>query len=137
MIVPTSTPTPQATDGTVTGGPRRWLRLEALVHLSGSLIAFTTTGEPWWLIPAVLFLPDLLMAGYLRSTRLGAITYNLAHATPIPAVAIAIGWWQHTPLLIAVSLVWLAHTGMDRALGYGLKYSDHFQHTHLGHLGPR
>lgn len=132
---PAPDPDLTATDGTVTGAPRRWLRLEALTILSGSLIAFTTTNESWWLVPAVLFLPDLLMAGYLYSTRLGALAYNLVHATPIPAVGIAIGWWQHSPLLLAIGLVWLAHIGLDRALGYGLKYPDHFQHTHLGHIG--
>jgi hypothetical protein len=30
---------------------------------------------------------------------------------------------------------WLAHIGADRLLGYGLKYGDNFQHTHLGQLG--
>jgi hypothetical protein len=43
-----------------------------------------------------------------------------------------IGWWQSQPLLLALGLIWLAHIGMDRLLGYGLKYADHFQHTHLG-----
>ena len=75
------------------------------------------------------------MVGYLGGTRLGAITYNLAHSTPLPAAVIALGWWQHEPLVLAFALVWLAHIGMDRALGYGLKYNDHFQHTHLGRLG--
>ena len=75
------------------------------------------------------------MVGYLGGTRLGAITYNLAHSTPLPAAVIALGWWQHEPLVLAFALVWLAHIGMDRVLGYGLKYNDHFQHTHLGRLG--
>ena len=75
------------------------------------------------------------MVGYLGGTRLGAITYNLAHSTPLPAAVIAVGLWQHEPLVLAFGLVWLAHIGMDRALGYGLKYNDHFQHTHLGRLG--
>ena len=32
---------------------------------------------------------------------------------------------------LAVGLVWLAHIGIDRALGYGLKYPTHFEDTHL------
>lgn len=83
-----------------------------------------------------ILLPDLLMAGYLRGTRLGAQLYNLAHSTLLPAAAVGLGWWQSKPLVLALGLIWLAHIGIDRLLGYGLKYNDHFQHTHLGHLGP-
>jgi hypothetical protein len=48
---------------------------------------------------------------------------------------IGLGWWQHRPLVLALGLVWLAHIGLDRLQGYGLKYDDSFQHTHLGMLG--
>jgi len=129
-----SDPISACQDGTVQGGPRWWLRLEAATLVTGALIAYSTTGQPWWLIPLILLVPDLLMAGYLRSTRVGAATYNLAHATPLPALTIALAWWQNEPLTLAVGLVWLAHIGLDRVLGYGLKYDDHFQHTHLGWL---
>lgn len=122
-------------DGTVTGAPRWWLRLEGAVLLAGSLIAYPASRQPWWLVPLVILLPDLLMAGYLRGTRLGAQLYNLAHSTLLPAAVIGLGWSLDRPLVLAVGLVWLAHVGLDRALGYGLKYDDHFQHTHLGHLG--
>ena len=121
--------------GIVFGGPRRWLRLEAATLLAASLVAFANTGQPWWLVPVVLFLPDLAMAGYLGGTRIGAAAYNLAHATPIPVLVIGLGWWRHEPLTLALGTVWLAHIGMDRFMGYGLKYRDHFQHTHLGMLG--
>ena len=33
---------------------------------------------------------------------------------------------------MALALIWLAHIGLDRLLGMGLKYSDRFTHTHLG-----
>jgi hypothetical protein len=48
---------------------------------------------------------------------------------------IGLGWWQNRHLVLALGLIWLAHIGADRLLGYGLKYDDHFQHTHLGQLG--
>jgi hypothetical protein len=35
----------------------------------------------------------------------------------------------------ALGLLWLAHIGMDRAFGFGLKYPDSFRHTHLGVIG--
>jgi hypothetical protein len=32
-------------------------------------------------------------------------------------------------------LIWLAHIGADRGLGYGLKYATAFGDTHLGYIG--
>ena len=124
-----------AGDGIVTGGPRRWLRIEGATLLFGSLIAYSATRQPWWLIPLTLLVPDLSMVGYLGGTRMGARLYNVAHCAPLPAIMVALGWWQAMPLVLALGLVWFAHIGMDSLLGYGLKYDDHFQHTHLGWIG--
>jgi hypothetical protein len=101
----------------------------------GSLIAYSTTRQSWWLVPFTLLVPDLVMVGYLRGTRVGAHMYNLAHSTPLPAALAGFSWWLHEHLALALGLVWLAHIGMDRLMGYGLKYGDHFQHTHLGRPG--
>src|ERR1700689_5233455 len=91
-------------DGSVTGAPRRWLQLEGATLLVGSLVAFSTTHRSWWLVPLVLLLPEVFAAGYLGGSRVGAHLYNIAHATPLPVMLV----------------------------GFGLKYSDRFQHTHLG-----
>jgi hypothetical protein len=117
--------------GANAGAPTRLLRLEGSALLAGSLLAYTTTGRPWWLIPLTLLLPDLSAVGYLGGTALGARLYNLFHITPLPGLLLALGWWQDASLASALGLVWLAHIGMDRMLGYGLKYDDDFQHTHL------
>jgi Domain of unknown function (DUF4260) len=85
-------------DGTVSGVPRRWLRLEGTVLLGGSLIAYRATAEPWWLVPLALLAPDLFMAGYLGGTRLGAQLYNIAHSTVLPAAMAGLAWWQASPL---------------------------------------
>lgn len=124
-----------ATEGAVVAAPHLWLRFEAATLLVGSLIAYSSTHRSWWLLPVFLLLPDLSMAAYLGGPRLGAIAYNLAHNTALAAVVVALGWWQHESFALALGLVWLAHIGMDRLMGYGLKYNDHFQHTHLGWLG--
>lgn len=110
--------------GVVVGAPRRWLGLEGLVLLAGALIAYSTLGQPWWLVPAGILVPDIAMSGYVAGTRLGAHLYNLAHATLLPAVMLGIGYWQADRLLMAL--------GLDRLLGMGLKYNDRFTHTHLG-----
>ena len=119
-------------EGVVLGSPRRWLGLEGLVLLAGALIAYGTLGQPWWLVPAGILLPDLAMGGYLAGTHIGAHTYNLGHATVLPAAMLGAGYWEGNHLVVALALIWLAHIGMDRLLGFGLKYNDRFAHTHLG-----
>ncbi len=119
-------------EGVVVGAPRRWLGLEGLVLLAGALIAYGILGQPWWIVPAGLLVPDIAMGGYLAGTRPGAHVYNIAHATPLPAVMLVIGYWQADRLVMALALIWLAHIGLDRLLGMGLKYNDRFTHTHLG-----
>jgi hypothetical protein len=97
----------------------------------------------WWWMPFALFLLfDLSMLGYLRSPRAGAVGYNVVHSYGLPALIgmcalIALlgplqplTWWAG---LIALS--WAFHVGVDRALGYGLKLADAFEHTHLGWIG--
>src|SRR3954454_20650866 len=69
--------TAPTTRGAVTGRPRLILRAEGAVLLAAMLLAFGTTDQRWWLVPVLLSLPDLAMAGYARSSRLGALTYNL------------------------------------------------------------
>lgn len=104
--------------------------------LAGALaVYFAGLDEPWWLVPALLFVPDLFMAGYARSTRLGAALYNLAHSYPAPATLGLLASVAVEPLWQGVALVWFAHIGMDRALGYGLKYDTDFKDTHLGRIG--
>jgi len=121
--------------GAVTGRPLAFLRIEGLVLLVVALVAFSRTGQAWWLLPATLLLPDLGALGYLVSRSAGALLYNLAHATPLPVALVGFGLWQQAPLVIALGTVWLAHIGMDRAMAYGLKYDDDFGHTHLGRHG--
>jgi hypothetical protein len=120
----------------VTGLPLRILRSEGLVLFAVALAAFfTALDEPFWLVPLLLFAPDLFMVGYARSTRTGAALYNFAHSYPAPALLGAVAVAASDHLWQAVALVWFAHIGMDRALGYGLKYDGSFQQTHLGQIG--
>ena len=58
-------------NGTVSGAPRLWLRLEAAALLTGALIAYSTTGQHWWLVPVVVLLPDLAMTGYVGEHESG------------------------------------------------------------------
>jgi len=122
--------------------PQRWTnptalqRLEGLVFLVAGIWVFAESGETWWLFGLLLLAPDLSMLGYLYTPSMGASAYNVGHALIGPALLFAWGAIADSSLLIALAAVWLAHVGVDRLAGYGLKYSDGFVHTHLGTIGP-
>jgi hypothetical protein len=111
------------------------LRVEAFaVFVAGVGLWLQFGGHPFWLLP-LLLAPDLSMIGYVGGPRLGAITYNLVHNLAIGLVVLAAGWLTAiAPLALAGTLL-VAHVGMDRALGYGLKLPTDFRDTHLGRIG--
>lgn len=83
----------------------------------------------------MILAPDLSMLGYLGGPRAGAAAYNLAHTYAAPlALAVVTAFALPTALGPLAALVWVAHVGIDRALGYGLKGTAGFKHTHLGPL---
>ena len=119
----------------VTGGLRLLLRLEGLTLFAGAVLFYALTGASWLLFAALLLAPDLSFAGYLAGPRVGAACYNIVHTTIGPLALGAIGLILPLPAAVAVALIWLAHIGIDRALGYGLKYDAGFGFTHLGRIG--
>lgn len=121
--------------GAITGMPRWLLRLEGLVVFVAALIAYRETGAGWGLFALAILTPDLSMVGYLADARAGAVLYNAAHTYLAPALLGAAGWWLAAPLATSLALIWIAHIGIDRALGYGLKYAGGFGLTHLGRVG--
>jgi hypothetical protein len=123
------------TTGTVSGGLRALLRLEGLTLFAGMTLLYTVWGGYWW-IYAVLFLaPDLSFLGYLAGPKAGAVVYNAAHSYMAPMALMTSGFALASPLTLSIAMIWLAHIGFDRALGYGLKYSAGFGFTHLGRIG--
>ncbi len=119
----------------VWGGPKLLLRLEGLTLFLGAIVAFSMTEQPWWLFALLILVPDLSMAGYLAGSRVGALVYNAAHVTLGPIVLTVGGLLLGDLLVLGVAMIWLAHIGIDRALGYGLKYGNGFGFTHLGRIG--
>ncbi len=88
----------------------------------------------WWLI--VLFpLIDISMFGYLQNSRAGALTYNTGHSLIGPGILIVCYVVYAQEWLLFAALIWLFHIFVDRALGYGLKHTEGFGHTHLGKVG--
>lgn len=125
------------TPGVVAGRPLTWLRAEGLAVAATALAVFATTGQPWWLLPALFLVPDLSWLGYLAGPRAGAWIYNLAHSAPLPLALLAAGAGRHTGALTVAGAVGLLHLGLDRLMRYGLKYDHGFHVTHLGVHGPR
>ena len=111
------------------------LRVEAVaIFAVGAWLAFLFTPSPWLVLP-LLLVPDVSMLGYLGGPRLGAITYNAAHNLVLPIVLLVAGWMLAVVPLALAGAILLAHVGMDRALGYGLKLPTDFRDTHLGRIG--
>jgi Domain of unknown function (DUF4260) len=133
---PARPPATGAAPGVVTGRPRTWLRLEGLAIAAAALFAYSPTGAPWWLVPALFLVPDLSWLGYLAGNRVGAWTYNLAHTAPLPVALLAAGLAWDVNALTVAGVVGLVHVGLDRLMGYGVKHDDGFGHTHLGLTGP-
>lgn len=112
-----------------------WLRAEGLAAFVLSIALFSQTELGWGPFLLLLLAPDLSMVGYLGGPRAGAAAYNLAHTYASPALLGGIAHLSDRPVILSLALIWSAHIGLDRALGYGLKLSTGFHHTHLGPIG--
>lgn len=126
-----------AAPGSVNGGVRLLLRAEGLVVLAASAAAYAQFGAGWGWFAALFLLPDVSFLAYLAGPRWGALAYNVAHSYIGAVGLLAVGVLGASPMLLAAALVWCAHIGFDRLLGYGLKYGAGFGLTHLGRLGPQ
>jgi hypothetical protein len=118
-----------------TGGVVSLLRLEGLAVLAAAVAAYAFIGGSWLLFALLLLAPDLAMIGYRFGPVVGAVAYNAAHTDLAPAALGAAGLALGAPTIQALALIWIAHIGLDRALGYGLKYATGFGDTHLGRIG--
>ena len=121
--------------GAVEGGPRLILRLEGAALAIGAAFFYCRLGGSWLLFAILFLAPDLSFLAYLVSPRVGAILYNGLHSTLGPAALLAVAMSAGESVGERIALIWLAHIGLDRALGYGLKYAVSFNETHLGRIG--
>jgi hypothetical protein len=111
-----------------------WLRVEGMAIFIAAIAAYAWSGGNWILFAVLLLAPDLFMLGYLQGPRIGAFVYNLGHVYAAPIALGALGMVFGINEALPVALIWIAHIGMDRMLGYGLKRPSGFKHTHLGKL---
>jgi hypothetical protein len=137
MTAQTKFTTAHSTDAADPTWIRPWLRAEGFAVLAAGLAGFLFLGLPWWAFLLLLIVPDLSMLGYVRGPRVGAIAYNVAHDLATGAALVGVGLASGSVPVAAVGAIFVAHSGMDRMMGYGLKLPSSFKDTHLGRIGHR
>ena len=121
--------------GAVSGAVKTVLRIEGLCVLALTSFAYAKLGSGWGVFAACFLLPDLAFLGYLAGPRVGALAYNTTHSYIGAVLSLGAAMLAPGQMPLSVGLIWCAHIGFDRMLGYGLKYSLGFGFTHLGLIG--
>ena len=126
---------PTAAPASANSWIKPWLRAEGAATFAAGLAGFLWLGLPWYAFALLLLVPDLSAIGYLRGPRLGAFVYNLIHDLATGAVVAGIGLAIGSVPIAAAGAILVAHSGMDRMAGYGLKLPSSFKDTHMGRIG--
>ena len=107
------------------------LRLEGGLVLAFVVFGYHLLQASWLWFFLLLLVPDVFMVGYVWGSRLGGTVYNVGHTYLLPGLLVALGMATGTAVLLHGAAIWTAHIGMDRMLGFGLKYPTGFKDTHL------
>ena len=111
--------------------PRVVLHVEGAAVAIASVALYFNAGFPWWLLLVLVLAPDLSLVGYAAGPTVGAFAYDAAHTYTLPIALGTIGVLAGAETALQISLIWFVHIGVDRAIGYGLKYPGGFKDTHL------
>jgi hypothetical protein len=111
--------------------PRVLLRLEGLAILAGAIVVYVDASYSIVAFVALFLAPDLSFVGFLAGPRTGSAVYNGAHTYVVPVALGAAGMLTETDVAVQLALIWIAHIGVDRALGFGLRYPTDSKNTHL------
>lgn len=107
------------------------VRIENGFALAISFYIYIQLDFPIWLFFVLLLVPDITMIGYAINNKIGAKVYNFGHSFILPLL-LALGYLSFSKdYLLIISIIWLSHIFMDRLLGFGLKYQDSFNKTHI------
>lgn len=111
------------------------LKLEEAAMFLLCVFLFSKLNFVWWWFPALLFFPDLSMIGYTINPKIGAFAYNLFHHRLIALLVAFYSFNYGNDFWKLAAIILFAHISFDRMLGYGLKYNNSFNNTHLGIIG--
>jgi Domain of unknown function (DUF4260) len=111
--------------------PHLIVRLEGLFAFGGAIVLYLDADYSILALVLLILTPDLSFLGFLAGPRKGSIVYNAVHTYVVPIALGVAGLVGDHDVAVQVALIWIAHIGIDRALGYGLKYPTEFKDTHL------
>src|SRR3954468_18038258 len=111
--------------------PKILLHLEGVAVFVAACVFYREIGASWIKFAVLFLVPDLFMLGYLIDKRVGARLYNSVHTYTAPFLLWTVVYFGNQPRLLPICMIWIAHIGVDRFLGYGLKYDSDFKDTHL------
>jgi len=114
---------------------KKTIALEEAAMFAFSIYLFSRLSFAWWWYVALILTPDLSMLGYLVNTRVGAMVYNFFHHKAVAIATYIAGVYMQNEAIQLTGIILFGHSSMDRMMGYGLKYPDSFQNTHLGLIG--
>ena len=114
--------------------PKVLLHIEGLAVLTSACFVYHELGDSWLKFALLFLVPDAFMLGYVFGPRIGATIYNIGHTYFAPFLLWVLVYFVHQPSVVAICVVWIAHIGFDRLLGYGLKYATAFKDTHLSRI---
>lgn len=114
--------------------PRLLLHMEGFAVLSGAVALYAYHGYSWLAFGVLLLAPDVALAVYALNASAGTVLYNLLHSYTLPLLLAVLSVVLGAEGGLQVALIWSAHIGMDRMLGYGLKYPTGFNDTHLSRV---
>lgn len=110
------------------------LHLEGAIVLFASLYFYHSQHFSWIVFILLLFVFDVSMIGYVFNEKVGSYVYNTIHSYMLPVILILVTMHSSNHILWMIGLIWMAHIGMDRMLGFGLKYPSSFQDSHFQKL---
>jgi hypothetical protein len=110
------------------------LKFEGFTIFLACLYFYHRLDASWLLFFLFWLLPDISMIGYLRDKQMGAFVYNLAHNYILGLLIIFLGLLQNNNIVVSLGIILVSHIGLDRFLGYGLKYTSGFKDTHIQKL---
>ena len=117
--------------------PVTWQRVESVAVVALVVVGAVALDFSWWWLLVLFLVFDLSALFYLANTRAGAAAYNAVHNYTVPALLFIAYVATESRGFAFVALAWAFHVAIDRALGYGLKFGDDFNHTHLGWIGGK
>lgn len=111
------------------------LKSEELGLFILGIYLFSQLDYAWWWFIVLILTPDIGMLGYAVNNKTGALIYNLFHHKGIAVLVYLSGFYFTQDLLTLAGVILFSHASMDRIFGYGLKYPESFNLTHLGIIG--